>query len=45
MQSLLAAVRAAQQPASLRRHLQIAGFTLLGLVGLAAVLFSIPVEG
>jgi len=45
VQALLAAVRAAQQPASLRRHLQIAGFTLLGLVGLAAVLFSIPVEG
>ena len=45
LQSLLAAVRAAQQPASLRRHLQIAGFTLTGLIGLAAVVFSVPVEG
>ncbi|WP_197432132.1 hypothetical protein [Ectopseudomonas composti] len=45
MQALLAAARAAQAPASARRTLQIVGFSLLGLIGLAAVVFSIPVEG
>ncbi|VXC58504.1 conserved membrane hypothetical protein [Pseudomonas sp. 8Z] len=45
LQSLLAAMRAAQQAPGLRRSLQATGFALLGLIGLAAVVFSVPVEG
>lgn len=45
IQSLLAAARAWQQPQSLKRTLQIGLFTLLGLIGLAAVVLSATVEG